>query len=369
MQVRIRPSNLGLSLIEVLVTLGIVALLLGLLLPAIQQSRSAARRAQCQNNLRQMGLALHSYHELHNGFPPGYAPMKLMGKEDDQRWAAWHSSYAWGTLLLPQLSEGGLYSQLEVTRVSLEEAVDDPAKAPLLQTSLKVFRCPSDLGGDTRESAPLPPIRQVIDRDGGVNGEVVGTVAGGTSSYVANAGYFATYHPGSPVDPMWLPYREEWTGKNNGLFYTGSHVQIAEITDGTSQTIAIGERGWFQGSSTWVGTANVMGDGPASAPACLGRVYWRINELPDLPGTKVTPSNGLIIEQPETGAEAFGSYHAHGANFLFADGSVRFLNEKIESRPTTTENVTPIDGISEKELLGTFQRLGIRNDGFSVAEF
>jgi prepilin-type N-terminal cleavage/methylation domain-containing protein/prepilin-type processing-associated H-X9-DG protein len=356
----------GFSLIEVLVAVFVIGILIALLLPASQSSREAARRLACQNNLKQIGLALHSYHDVHRAFAPGYSPRFV---EPDNRWGSRHSTYAWGTTLLPQLEQGALYSQIDPTGPALEDAVDDPVKGALFTKPLAVYRCGSDIGGETLESAPIPPEHKTLDVDG--NGALgPSKLYGGVSNYVGNAGYFATYHPGSPVPGTLLPFNQELTGPNNGVFYSGSAVSIGDITDGSSNTLAVGERAWFQGAAMWVGSANVLGGGPGGAPVCLGRVYWKINEFPDPPGTKIQPGSDQVIAGIRNAREGFGSYHPGGCNFLLADGSVRFLNENLESRTTTEpDGVSPLDGLPSPELLGLLQRLGVRNDGLTIGEF
>jgi prepilin-type N-terminal cleavage/methylation domain-containing protein/prepilin-type processing-associated H-X9-DG protein len=356
----------GVSLVEVLVVIAVIGILIALLLPATQSSRDSSRSLVCRNNLKQIGLALHNYHDVHRLFPPGYAPRIVAS---DNRWESRHSTYGWATLLLPFMDQAPLYTAIDPAGMTLEDAVEDPTKAPLFVKPLAIYRCPTDIGGDTLQSAPIPPEHKTLDVDG--NGALgPSNLFGGVSNYVGNAGYFATYHPGSPVPGTLLPFNKELTGPNNGVFYSASAVSLKDITDGSSNTIAIGERAWFQGAAMWVGSANILGGGPGGAPVCLGRVYWKINEFPDPPGTKIQPGDGNVIGGIRNAREGFGSYHPGGSMFLLADGSVRFISENLESRTTTEpDGVSPLDGLPDPQLLGTLQKLGVRNDGLTIGEF
>ena len=200
------------------------------------------------------------------------------------------------------------------------------------------------------ENAPLPLGR------GSLSTNI--DLYGGSSSYVGNCGL------ASPQFPTVLKL-----GPANGLFFTNSGVELASITDGLSQTIAIGERAWYQGSATWAGTANVHGEWGSGNSAILGRVYYRINEMPDPPGVMITPRSDLVISARWSSRSGFGSYHAGGAYFLFADGSVHFLSENLDSRVTMPPDGGPHRPIPDPDLLGTFQRLGVRNDGLVVGDF
>lgn len=355
----------GFSIVELLVVLGVIALLLALILPAIQQSRESARRLKCQNNLKQIGIALHSYHDTHKCFPPGYSPGPV---NVDGTWPHHYSGYSWATHILPYLDQASLFGELAVNSKSLEARLFEPDAANLVQTQLSVFQCTSDLAGDTFETAPMNPKLRPLNRAPG-NGLDGPAVFGASSSYVGNSGYFEVYHPAAPTSDIYVASYQKKTRPNNGLFFTGSHVRIADISDGTSQTLAIGERAWYSGSSMWVGSSNVRGALPGGAGVCLGRVFWRINELPDPPGILITPGNKEWIRGGGTAREAFSSYHAGGANFLLADGSVRFLSEFMESRPTTSASADVTEPVLNSHLLGVFQLLGIRNDGEAPSGF
>ena len=133
----------GFTLIELLVVIAIIAVLIALLLPAVQQAREAARRSQCQNNLKQVGLALHNYHDIHNQFP-----MAFIRASDVARTEGW----GWGAMILPQLEQGNLYDTLGVSRYRLTDVLagmkPDLAtvaqRTAIFQTRLSVYICPSD---------------------------------------------------------------------------------------------------------------------------------------------------------------------------------------------------------------------------------
>jgi prepilin-type processing-associated H-X9-DG protein len=270
-------------------------------------------------------------------------------------------AYCWATMLLPYVEQKPLYDQLDVNNIRLGDTAVDPDRKQLLQSPLAIYRCPSDIADDTMDTAPIADSLQILDRTDGV--PVEGAVAGATSSYVANCGYWGTYHPAFMIPGTELMNVDEQTGPNNGLFYNASHVADSDIPDGLSQTIAIGERAWFQGSSTWVGTANLRGRAAGGSAACLSRVFWRINAIPDPPGIMLRPGMQRKIRGESNARSAFGSYHAGGANFVFADGHAMFIAESIDFRNTTEAELVDVRPVvPDVELLGVFQKLGIRND-------
>lgn len=356
-----RPRR-GFSLIELLVVMGILAILVALLVPAVLQAREATRRLECQSHLHQIGLALLNYEGTHKVFPAGVTPPPTIPANDPigVKYQDFYSCYGWAVHILPFLEQQALYERLDPGRRTLEELVnDEPQLKDLVGTPLAIYRCPVDLCDDTMATSPVHPHWRPLNRNPGGSLPKAQRIFGGSSSYVGNSGFF---EPRFPIGP---PPRK----MNNGILYTGSATQMRDITDGPSNTILVGERAWFQGSATWVGSSNVQesfGGGPGT---CLGRVYWPINALPDPPAILVTPENDLQIMGEYNARTAFGSYHLGGANFLLADGSVRFLNESIDSHVNVPPQFTPGKPLPEIELLGVFQRLGMRNDGQVVGQF
>lgn len=350
----------GVTLNEVLVVVVILGILAGLLLPAIQASRESMRRSHCANNMRQIGIALQTYHDFHTRLPPGYvpSPVAITG-----RWAHEHASYAWSALILPHLDQMALHDRLNMSRQDLDARISAADAAQVVATPVASFRCPSDVAELTFASAPIE------DRLRRLNRRQIGPpVYGAISSYVANCGYYEPLHPFSPnVGAAWPEAGNRRTGPNNGPFYTGSRMRVSDIVDGSSNTIAIGERAFFQGSSMWIGSANILGVFAGGAGVCLGRVYWPLNAVPDPPGVRVAPGSPMIITGETTSRDGFSSYHPGGANFVFADGSVRQISESIESHTTSSSNADVAHPVAESHLLGAYQHLGIMNDGHSVA--
>ena len=215
----------GFTLIELLVVIAIIAILIGLLLPAVQKVREAAARMQCQNNLKQIGLALHNYHDRMNGFPPGYFSNLQPGTQPsapdgDCTWNEIGPGWGWGAWLLDDLEQNNLYQQI---RFDLN--IQDPANAAVRTMTLKVYLCPSE---------PRPDPFTVVDAGGNP------LVMAPHSSYVGMNGA-----PNGVTSDAF---------DNNGAFIRNtSLVTIKDITDGLSNTLFIGERCTNMSNTTWLG--------------------------------------------------------------------------------------------------------------------
>ncbi len=277
-----RVRRRGFTLIELLVVIAIIAILISLLLPAVQQAREAARRSNCKNNLRQLGLALHNYHDSHSAFPSGWIGV-TSGAHDIEG----GSGFGWGSMILPAIEQGNLHGSLD-----FQVAVTHANNATEIGTVIATFQCPSDPKPDT------------WDNDDG------DTFA--TASY---AGVFGT-HPLHDCEAGGSnpPLRTTGQCVSNGLFGHNTATRLRDVTDGTSNTLAIGERRFdhdpaaeLQG--TWSGAA----PGVEEAPAAI---------------------LGIADHPPNTGAhvEDFASAHTGGAQFCFADGHVRFISENINEQ-------------------------------------
>jgi len=269
------------TLIELLVVIAIIGILASLLMPAVLAARAAARRAECGNNLRQMGIALHAYHNNHRSFPAGYIlPNKTL----------------WSAMLLPQLEQQPLYDSLDFAGAwDLDGSANERACA----TYLSIFRCP----------ASVAPRHTNVQ---GVTGRV-------PANYLACATGIALDESGPP--PV-------VSSQKDGVFYLNSATRVRDILDGTSQTVAVGEAEHDVGTQgiDHGGTVHIVDHWYIGSPMihqsdlseCLGSTAARVNAL-------FAP--GAFIDEKELG---FSSRHPGGAQVLLADGHVTFISETID---------------------------------------
>jgi len=310
-----KTEKRGFTLIELLVVIAIIAVLVALLLPAVQQAREAARRSSCKNNLKQLGLALHNYHDTHTVFPPGWV-IPCADTEPNHRFIGRNPS--WGFYILPMLEQSAIYNLQDFQMGSANcggaaGILDAPNSTNKMNEELPAFSCPSD----------IKPSR---NPDGF-----------GTASYVANRGTDNRDGQDSAV------------GIQNGMFWTNSSTKMRDIIDGTSNTFMVGEVSWNQ---WWAfGTNSNVRQGGTWAG-------FRDHKRDDMV-SRTTNANKPLNRSTGSGIgndnDGFGSLHTGGAHFVLADGSVRFVSENIDST-----NTAPI---------GTYQRLGERADGLTVGSF
>ncbi|MCA9080052.1 MAG: DUF1559 domain-containing protein [Planctomycetaceae bacterium] len=306
-----RMRRPGFTLIELLVVIAIIAILIALLLPAVQQAREAARRSQCKNNLKQIGLALHNYHDTHNTFPPGWINQN----------SSVSSNWGWQAYILPFADQAPLYNAIQPGAGSLGDALLVAGRLAEMQKPLSVFRCPSDTAPDLNSG------HQLLD-------------AGGTNSHsVATSNYIATNGGG------------DWTSGAGlgGTFGQNSKTRFRDITDGTSNTIVVGERSWqLVGPNTNCNAAAVFGVGSNGTNdlqrMAMAKGTFAINAAADDGG----------VDQC---ARSYSSRHVGGTHFLLGDGAVRFVSENIQRDPNGTNG----------NFL--FQNLLNKADGNVVGEF
>jgi len=344
----------GFTLIELLVVIAIIAILIALLLPAVQQAREAARRTQCKNNLKQIGLAMHNYHDAFNIFPSGVLLYgTLPNPVTDATTLPDDAGFGWGAQLLPYLDQANLFNTLGVTTQSLHTILLDPTqRTGPVQSSLSVYKCPSDNAPDLNTLRPF-----FVTQYGG-SGTTDSPTGwfGATSNYAANMGTRVVTFTTAIVDGT-DPY---------GLFWAASGTSLVSITDGTSNTILVGERAWPNAAAVWIGTRRPNGNGRWA----VGQVF----------GISETPQNYLNITPdltvPATANSdwggnygltdrAYSSYHVGGSQYVFADGSVHFLSDSInydttQIDPTSTTN---------KQMRGVYQLLAQRADGQVIGNF
>ena len=320
----LRYRRKGFTLIELLVVIAIIAILIALLLPAIQQAREAARRTQCKNNLKQMGIALHNYHDVFLVFPPGYrfkpnSPIEAMGTPN--------------VSLLPYLEQANLK---DLADAEIPWYLQSPSTA---QTVVPVFLCPSDTATNPM-SYPWVAGMGVPVGDSFAN-----------SSYGYSYGYrdAFSFSPNFGAPPV---------TRESGVFAIHSKTKIAHITDGTSNTFAIGEAASGFRICEGIGCTNpvpsplgdngsahgwLVGGAGAEPFYTTGLRYTghAASTVEPMNKTPVTDSYAAISGGGYADNRAsweggphwlshFRSFHTGGCNFLFADGSVHFLSENID---------------------------------------
>jgi prepilin-type processing-associated H-X9-DG protein len=252
-------------LIELLVVIAIIGVLIGLLLPAVQKVREAANRTKCSNNLRQFCLALHNFAEVRGHFPSAYEAPKF-----DPGWG-------WGAAILPFVEQDPLYQAAKITTRKFGNGANPALPDSYTQTKLTLYRCPSDIGPD------LNPIR----------------LNHALSNYRAVAGPI-TY-------PIFIVNKDM-----GGVMFQNSKIRITDVTDGTSNTLAVGECMFDETidkrAALWAGMTGLR-DGAV----WISDVMWWVDE------------STAHINGPAP--QAFSSRHPGGAFFGFCDGSVRFFRE------------------------------------------
>jgi prepilin-type N-terminal cleavage/methylation domain-containing protein len=275
-RVKSRRRGFGFTLIELLVVMAIIAVLIALLLPAVQQSREAARRMQCKNNLMNLGLALSNYEMAHERLPPGCVNPTGPIKNES---AGYHMG--WLVQILPQMDQRNIYRKIDFS-----VGVYDPKNAAQTGIKLSVYICPSDpMGGNNPDT-----------------------------SYAGN------HHDSeAPIDV-----------DNNGVLFLNSSVRFDDVGDGTSNTIFIGERirstltGWAQGTRTSLrnGGSAISSEWITNAAAAMG------GQPQPIPLAQPVPANGPNQALLKVGG--FGSYHTGGCQVALGDASVRFISGNID---------------------------------------
>jgi len=291
-------SRRGFTLVELLVVIAIIGILIALLLPAVQAAREAARRSQCTNNLKQIGLALHNYHDTHRCLPPGHLE-KYVGASLSS------TSWGWTGLILPFMEQQTVFDVVNVGQPSFYGAFGVPEAVTAMQQPIATLKCPSDLQSVTND------YRQ----------RIIGSV----TMLVATANYVGSNSSDT------LIYTDN--SITAGLFIRNKGLRFADILDGTTNTVAVGERGWQYRDATGVVhvSASAIVFGMTTNNNTVGRgdqIASGIYKL-NLDGTEQSGSNAAPYER---GMAGFSSLHPGGANFVLADGSVRFVSETIDGR-------------------------------------
>ncbi len=305
----------GFSLIELLVVIAIIAILIALLLPAVQQAREAARRTTCRNHVKQIGLALHNYHDTFRLLPYGWDTRGML----------------WSGHILPYIEQSTLYNTLIFEENGLGNWSDDASpNESACETLLSVYRCPS------------MPIEEHVNASS-IDSRV-------PTSYVGNAGSESSSDDTSTIVLAGSKSLEDLV--QNGIFYACSSTRISDVVDGTSQTFFVGEAMTDPDFTKDGQSMDRFSIGSPQADPCRCDGGNGGTEFSETVGSTIAEMNlrtrnpaahGLLMEL------SFGSWHTGGAVFGMGDGSVRFVGENID--------------------LNLYQALSTRDDGEVVGEF
>jgi len=330
----------GFTLVELLVVIAIIGILVALLLPAIQAAREAARRTQCGNNLKQIGVAMHNYHDTFNTLPMGYTndygwAQNQLGQNyahhisppptDENSVRRYYASWSWTAYIAPFMELSAQHQTLNVTGTWAAQSLLSAEPRNVITTPVPALRCPSDTGKDPHNSGEYRP------KD-----------TNGTSLYVATANYAGVCDDNSAnIDNR----------QNNcsGVLFVDSDIKFRDVTDGTSSVLMVGERCRYRtharcgvqqdcGAATLfvIGASNQLSHDNRSNTGAVGSAARGIN----------WDSTVAECDNLWNAKSSFHSLHPGGAQFVLVDASTHFISQDAD--------------------LTTFRRLAHRSDGNPV---
>jgi prepilin-type N-terminal cleavage/methylation domain-containing protein len=318
----VRRSRYAFTLIELLVVIAIIAILIALLLPAVQQARESARRTQCKNNLKQIGLAMHNYHDVYGQFPLNYEATRNPDGNGRGR-----TSVSWITASLPYFEQAALYQTVNFNDLSGNSynTLNNAAAQTVRAQKLTAFMCPSN-----PQQAINPYAGNYAD-NGPWHGNGDSDIQAARTDYVGNMGWVFTGWKDCGTDvpqgnAPWVTPDQHYNGaadnlpRFGGVFWWMGTAKIADIVDGTSNTVGVFENHHWNASKRFPGEPNRAAAWFTPIGA-IDTMHKPINFAPDdVPG-----GNG----GDDTRCSSFSSTHVGGAQCVMADGSVRFLSENI----------------------------------------
>jgi prepilin-type N-terminal cleavage/methylation domain-containing protein len=329
------------TLVELLVVIAIIGILVALLLPAVQAAREAARRMSCSNNLKQLGLACHNYHDTYKTLPPGWLIKRNAQRGPINNINLW----GWGSLVLPFMEQAPLHDQLDVGNNHLEaiSAFEGPGTLKeLMQTPIANYRCPSDVG------PPVNTARQRFDwaRTPSVAGRRIAT-----SNYLGVIGAWDVNTNGGRL-------------AERGVFVEEVARAFRDLTDGTSNVLLIGERRWQYKDNG--GAIRISGAGVVFGVRRRNGSDQRADQV----GGARAKLNFDVDNNATGRRRGFSSQHPGGAQFALGDGSVRFIAETIEFSDANgngwLNNNVAERGPNNANLPSLYQRICAIGDGEPV---